>query len=256
MALYCDQEPTVGSTVALLHGFTQNSRCWGSFRPLLQDKLGASSGTVAVDLPGHGKSHHDEADLDQAARLVTDAIGPATYVGYSMGGRIALHAALADPGAVEHLVLIGATGGLARSEERAERRMLDEDRARRLEQIGLAAFLDEWLALPLFAGIASHAHHREDRMANRLEGLAASLRSCGTGTQRPLWPELHRLDMPVTVIAGEYDSKFLAAAQRLVAAIGDNARAVTIQGSGHTCHLEQPELTAAAVYDAMAGVRK
>lgn len=247
MALHCDQERGTGPTVALLHGFSQNSRCWGSFRVLLSDRVEPSHQVIGVDLPGHGASRHDDADLDQAAALVVDAVGPATYVGYSMGGRVALHAALAAPEKVEHLVIIGATGGLDSEADRAERREQDEQRAQRLESVGLAQFLDEWLALPLFAGIPRNANHLDDRLQNRSDGLAASLRNCGTGSQRSLWSELDNLAMPVTVIAGEHDTKFRSIAERLGEAIGTNASVVTIAGSGHTCQLEQPELTAAAV---------
>lgn len=138
-------------------------------------------------------------------------------------------------------MLIGATAGLDADEDRASRRAGDEQLAQRLERHGLDAFLDHWLTLPLFAGIADDQNMLHERQRNRLEGLAASLRNCGTGSQRPLWAELSALTMPVTVIAGELDSKFLAIGERLVATIGANASLEVISGAGHACHLEAPD---------------
>src|SRR5690606_23536537 len=118
--------------------------------------------------------------------LLGDAAGPATYVGYSMGGRLALHLALARPDLVRRLVLIGATGGIDDEDDRAARRAADERLAAHLEQVGVATFVDEWLAQPLFAGLSPTAAARDERLANTAEGLASSLRLAGTGTQEPL----------------------------------------------------------------------
>ena len=233
--------------LALLHGFTQNAACWGPFGRA----LGRHFEVVAADLPGHGRSGHDEADLWEAGRLVADAVGPAIHVGYSMGGRVALHAALGRPRAVTGLVLIGATAGIDDEAERARRRDADEALARRLSADGLPAFLDRWLANPLFAGLDPEQACRAERLTNRAEGLAASLVACGTGTQEPLWDRLGALDIPVLVVVGERDHKFRALGERLVAALppAAGARLVTIPGT-HAVHLEQPGPTAAAIIEA------
>lgn len=230
------RSPGAGPRLVLVHGFTQNGRCWGR----LTDHLARHHELVLVDAPGHGRSGHDEADLPTAGRLLGEAGGAAHYLGYSMGGRMALHLALARPDLVRSLVLIGATGGLDRAGDRAERRTADEALARRLESEPLEAFLDRWLAGPLFAHLGPEAAARAERLTNRPAGLAASLRSCGTGTQEPLWDHLHRLAMPVLVIAGEHDPKFRAAGERLVEAIGRNAELWVAPGAGHAVHLEQP----------------
>jgi pimeloyl-ACP methyl ester carboxylesterase len=112
---------------------------------------------------------------------------------------------------------------------------------------GLEGFLDRWMAQPLFASLPQDARHRAARLRNRPEGLVASLRHCGTGTQRPLWHALAALAQPTLAIAGAEDEKFTALARRLVAAIGPNASATTIPGAGHSVHLERPDDTADAV---------
>jgi 2-succinyl-6-hydroxy-2,4-cyclohexadiene-1-carboxylate synthase len=229
--------------LVLAHGFTQNARCWGPFG----DDLATDHEVVAVDLPGHGltPSDHDHADLATAGRLLGEAGGAGVYVGYSMGGRVALHTALDAPHAVEGLVLIGATAGLDEPGERLARRQADEAVAERLLAVGLPAFLDAWLANPLFAGLGPEAACLEARLDNRPEGLAASLHWCGTGTQEPLWDRLRAIDVPVLVVAGSHDPKFTALGTRLVSAL-PRADLVIVPGT-HCVHLENPAVTAAAV---------
>lgn len=254
MALHCERLGPEGRQgepprLVLAHGFTQNTACWGRFASSLAQRFEV----VLVDAPGHGQSGHDEADLQQAALLTTEVGGAGVYVGYSMGGRMALHAALARPDLVTGLVLIGATAGIDSAEERADRRAADDQLAERLLRDGLDGFLERWLALPLFAGLSEEQSARPQRLANRSEGLAASLRSCGTGSQQPLWDRLSELTMPVAVIAGSQDQKFTALGSRLVDAMtGTSAELISVPGT-HAVHLEQPTRTAEAVGRAIAG---
>lgn len=232
----------------LAHGFTQNARCWGPFA----DHLADDHELTLVDAPGHGRSGHDHADLWTTARLLTEVGGRGIYIGYSMGGRTALHAALAHPELVEGLVVIGATPGLTGAEDRADRRRADADLADRLLEIGLPAFLDRWLALPLFAGLDDDAAARSARLTNRPDGLAASLRHCGTGNQDPLWDRLHEIEVPVLVIVGDQDHKFSAIAERMAAGLtATSAEVLSLPGT-HAVHLERPIECAAAVAERIA----
>ena len=232
-----------GERLVLAHGFTQNSRCWGPFG----HELAADHEVMAVDLPGHGRTDpaHDAADLPTAGRLLVETGGDAVYIGYSMGGRTALHAAVAHPERVRALVLIGATAGLDDPEARAARRQADDVLAADLLSGGLPVFLERWLANPLFAGLPPSAAAVPQRLANRPEGLAASLRHTGTGTQEPLWGDLERLTMPVLVLVGADDAKFTAEGARLVEHL-PRARMRTLPGT-HAVHLAQPTAAAAAV---------
>lgn len=225
-----------GPRLVLVHGFTQTRRCWGP----VADDLATDHELVLVDAPGHGLSADVEVDLVGAGRLLAARGGPGTYVGYSMGGRMALHAALERPDVVRALVVVGATPGLASADDRAARRADDAARATRVEEIGVAAFLDEWLALPLFAGLDADSAGREERLENTATGLAGSLRLAGTGSQEPLWDRLHELAMPTLVLAGSLDAKFAEVGRRTADAIGPNATFATIDEAGHTAHLEQP----------------
>jgi 2-succinyl-6-hydroxy-2,4-cyclohexadiene-1-carboxylate synthase len=225
-----------GPRIVLVHGFAQTRDCWG---PLLDD-LVTDHEVCRVDAPGHGRSSTFHAGLRTGARLIADQGGRAAYLGYSMGGRLALHLALAYPELVDRLVLIGATAGIEDPGERAARQEADEAMAQRLECDGVEAFVETWLDQPLFAGLAPWARFRDERRENTVEGLAESLRQAGTGAQDPLWDRLHRLDMPVLVTAGERDAKFAALAHRLAGSIGANAEVAIIEGAGHAVHLERP----------------
>jgi 2-succinyl-6-hydroxy-2,4-cyclohexadiene-1-carboxylate synthase len=229
--------------VVCCHGFTQTGRSWAPVASLLAER----HEVVTVDMPGHGDSGHADADLWAAAELVGSAGGPAAYIGYSMGGRVALHLALLRPDLVTSLVVVGATGGIDDDDERARRRSADESLATGIERDGVDAFLAGWLAQPLFASLPAAAAGVDDRRRNTAAGLAASLRHTGTGTQEPLWDRLARLETPVLVVAGARDEKFTALGGRLVSAIGAGARFAAIPDAGHAAHLEQPAAFAALV---------
>ena len=226
--------------VVLAHGFTQSGASW---RPVAA-ALSKDYEVVAPDLPGHGASPPATGDLSTAARQLADACGRATYVGYSMGGRICLHLALFMPQHVERLVLVSATAGIEDVDEREARRAADEQLAERIEEggnEGVAGFIEEWLAGPLFADLDAKAADRASRLSNTATGLAGSLRHHGTGSQEPLWEQLGALEMPVLVVAGGRDAKFVDLGDRLAAAIGPNARFVAVEGAGHAVCFEQPE---------------
>ena len=234
--------------LTLLHGFTQSATCWGTF----MSALAAERNVAAIDLPGHGGSAEIHADLPTTAELVADAIEPSVVVGYSLGGRVALHLALARPDLIERLVLISTTGGIDDAEERSERRAADERLAARIEDIGVDAFLDEWLAQPLFRGLTPETALRECRRSNTPAGLAASLRRCGTGTQDPLWGRLSTIDAPVLIVVGADDAKFRDLGDRLRSSIGANAEIATIDDTGHNAPLERPGTAAETILNWLA----
>jgi len=234
---------TDAAPIALLHGFTQTAGCWGTFA----DTLAASHPIVAVDLPGHGGSAEVRTNLSQTAALLATTLTPSIVIGYSLGGRVALHLALAHPELVQRLVVIGANGGIVSDEERTQRRTSDEALADHLEDVGVDAFLDEWLSQPLFASLSGDQSLRELRATNSASGLASSLRLCGTGTQEPLWDRLGELNMPVLVIAGSNDDKFTQLGRQLVESIGTNASMQLIDNAGHSAQLENPVATASAI---------
>jgi 2-succinyl-6-hydroxy-2,4-cyclohexadiene-1-carboxylate synthase len=158
-----------------------------------------------------------------------------------MGGRVALHIGLGRPDLVERLVLVSATGGIEDAGERAVRRRDDEVLARSLEDDGVDAFLERWLATPMFADLSPEAAGLIARRENTAAGLAAALRLMGTGTQEPLLRRLDELTMPVLVVAGERDDTFAEQALHLGGWIGPTAQLALVPDAGHACHLENPQ---------------
>ena len=222
--------------VVLVHGFTQTLRSWDPLTTVLADTFQI----VRVDLPGHGGSSEVRLGFAETAAAIGDAGGAATYVGYSMGGRLCLRLAVDRPDLVRALVLVGASPGLADPGERDARRRVDDALADDIERMGTAAFLVQWLAQPLFASFTPDAADLESRLGNSADGMAGALRALGTGVQEPLWSRLPELAMPVLAVAGEADERYADVGKRMAAAIGDNAQVVALAGAGHAAHLERP----------------
>jgi 2-succinyl-6-hydroxy-2,4-cyclohexadiene-1-carboxylate synthase len=221
----------------LLHGFTATGRSWDPVRRLLDAQRYPD--VLAPDL----RSPSIPAQVDA---LRQD--GPYALAGYSMGGRIALHLALAQPDLVRRLVLISTTAGIEDPRERADRRAADERLADEIERDGVEAFAGRWAAQPLFAGqppsVAAAA--RADRLSHDARSLAEVLRSLGTGVMTPVWERLDEVTAPTVVLAGERDEKFRTLGERLAAALPRGELRV-VEGAGHALHLERPEAVAAAL---------
>jgi 2-succinyl-6-hydroxy-2,4-cyclohexadiene-1-carboxylate synthase len=245
-----------GSVLVLLHGFAGSSTDWMSVR----QTLSAHATVIAPDLIGHGQTSapHDperytmeHAFTDLLAILDVLNIGKIDLLGYSMGGRLALHLAHAAPQRIRRLILESASPGLADPAERTARITADEALANRIEREGIARFVEIWEQLPLFA---SQAHlpqalrdeQRTRRLRNLPHGLANSLRGMGTGRQRSLWGNLGELNIPTLLLTGELDPKFCAIGQEMVKLMPD-ARQMILPDAGHNLHLEQPQAFLKAV---------
>ncbi len=236
-----------GSPLVLLHGFTGSTQSWN----VHIEALAARFQVIRIDLPGHGRTPAPSVDRCAFTRVAGDlalligraADAPVHLLGYSMGGRLALQVALNDPDRIRSLILESASPGLENESERAARRTADEALAEQIVAQGVAAFVDTWEKLPLFASHARLAQsirdeQRAQRLRNDPHGLATSLRALSTGAQPDLWPRLHELRPPTLLITGAEDRKFTALAQRMVLTIPDATHQV-VSGAGHTPHLEQ-----------------
>lgn len=226
-------------TLVLLHGFTHTGASW--------DRVGAALAEryrpLAPDIRGHGSASGVEpVSLDTVIGDL-DSLAPPTFTlaGYSMGGRMALHLALARPERLERLVLIGASPGLADAAERSARRVSDEQLADEIERSTIEAFAQRWAQTPVLAGLPADvaAAVHADRLRSTPAGLARALRGLGTGALAPLWDRLGELRTPVTLIVGERDEKFRGIATQMARVLPD-ARLEVVAGAGHAVHLEAP----------------
>jgi len=238
-----------GPAVMLLHGFTGS----GLSMSEVSLALARDFEVMTPDLPGHGRSiaaddgrfYAFDDCLDRLAATLEEAgHARAHWLGYSMGARLALAFALRFPERVASLLLIGGRAGIESASERAGRRRADAALADRIETDGIEAFVDEWLAQPLFAsqqrlGREFVAAQRRQRLDNDARSLAASLRGLGPAAQPPLFDGLSRINVPVLLVAGALDRTFVAHARDLERRIPE-AGVREIADAGHAVHLEQP----------------
>jgi 2-succinyl-6-hydroxy-2,4-cyclohexadiene-1-carboxylate synthase len=240
-----------GPALILLHGFTGSAAGWGAHI----DAFAQRHLTVAIDLLGHGQS---DAPADPQrygiAHCVEDTLAVmdrlqirrAAVLGYSMGGRAALAVALAAPERVSALVLESTSPGLRDPELRMARAAQDALLAGMIERDGIEAFVAQWERLPLFATQASmdeeaRAALHARRLRNNPVGLANSLRGFGQGIMMPMHDFLGEIAAPVLIIAGALDERYCEAGRAMSAQI-PGAWLRIVPGTGHTVHLEQPEI--------------
>lgn len=240
--------PAGAARLVFVHGFTQTGNSW---KPVAEHFVRRGFDVLLVDLPGHGGSDHVRADLRRAADLLAAVGERATYIGYSLGGRVCLHLALMYPHLVERLVLLGAHPGLDSDDDRSARRHADDLVAARIREVGVHDFLREWVTLPLFGGRTPSDEEFADRERNTVDGLVSSLQLAGTGTQLSLWPRLRELTMPVLTLAGASDAKFAPLAAQLAAAV-PNGRCELVADAAHAAHLERPGLVSALIDEFVA----
>jgi 2-succinyl-6-hydroxy-2,4-cyclohexadiene-1-carboxylate synthase len=237
----------VSESVVLLHGFSGTHRAWDGVAARLDPERYLP---LAFDLPGHGSAADAERPITFSSCVAhVLAVSPERFVlcGYSQGGRIALHVALAEPERVSRLVLVACSAGIEDAAERAERSLADHRLADELESAPFDDFIERWRAQPLFTGEPPEVGRlaREDQRRNRPDALAAALRGIGTGEMEPLWSRLGELTMQVTVLVGARDEKFQALGKRMTEMMPD-AQLVVAPG-GHGLPLESPAAVAQAI---------
>ncbi|GIO28603.1 2-succinyl-6-hydroxy-2,4-cyclohexadiene-1-carboxylate synthase [Ornithinibacillus bavariensis] len=237
-----------GEPIVLLHGFTGSTHTWDQFLEKHQKQFTI----LVIDLPGHGKTFASSSvDMESCChdihRIVTEnGFDQFHLVGYSMGGRTALSYAMFYPQALKSLTLESASPGLATIEERKKRIDQDENLASMLEEKGLESFVKYWENIPLFLSQRDLAENvrkelRRERMSQSVEGLVMSLRSMGTGSQPSWWYTLSALTVPVLLIVGELDHKFISINEKMDKLL-PNSKMTLVNNAGHAIHVEQPEL--------------
>tara|TARA_Y100000590_G_scaffold190655_1_gene217015 strand:+ start:1144 stop:1833 length:690 start_codon:yes stop_codon:yes gene_type:complete len=218
---------------------------------------------IALDLPGHGPRAEAPSrgfTLDDAIAAVdekTTNLDHYDLIGYSMGGRIALHVALARPDRVRKLVLESASPGLSSNKDRMERIEEDGQLATSIEREGIADFVKRWEKLPIFAsqkGLPPEVRDRvrSQRMENKPAALACALRGLGTGMLSSLWGRLECLECPTLLIVGASDIKFVHIARKMESFIPHSCL-VKVEGVGHAVHLESPEMWLQSVVPFLLG---
>ncbi|SMO89808.1 2-succinyl-6-hydroxy-2,4-cyclohexadiene-1-carboxylate synthase [Melghirimyces algeriensis] len=240
-----------GPPLLLLHGFTGSLNTFAPFVP----SWSRSHRVIRLDLIGHGQTdapqipdRYTMEEVGKDLRVILDQleIKRTHILGYSMGGRLALSFALMYPERVESLLLESSSPGLRTEAERRARRKQDASLADWIEREGMEAFVRYWEGIPLFStqkrlSERVRRHIREERLANRAEGLAGSLRGMGTGRQPSWWDHLQCVKQPVALITGEEDQKFCRIADAMEQGF-PFARQWRVSRAGHAVHVEQPHI--------------
>ncbi len=226
------------SDVLLLHAGIADRRMWA---PQVEALTAAGHRAVVPDLPGFGEVPLEPgtiAYVDYAASLLD---GPATVVGCSFGGRVALELAVARPDLVDRLVLVGAGLGSWEWSESAQAGFAEEEEA--LERGDLPAAAAQQARMWLADDAAPEVRELTEAMTIRSYEQQLPVE----GKVRAVWPErsadsrLGEIGAPTLVVVGSEDvDDIKAMAERLAAEI-PAATLETIEGAGHLPSLERPE---------------
>jgi 2-succinyl-6-hydroxy-2,4-cyclohexadiene-1-carboxylate synthase len=232
-------------TILFLHGFMGDCHDFAQVINNLREFC-----CLTVDLPGHGQTKVRQ-DSDYQMPNVASAIikllvelniKQCILVGYSLGGRIALYLAIHFPQYFQGVILESASPGLSNQLERDRRLVQDYQLAAQLESSDLADFIQQWYSQPLFTSFVQHPNYQQAiarRLRNNPDKLAKSLRFIGLGTQPNLWNSLEKLQLPLLLIVGELDAKFVMI-NRMMAQSYPQASLQLVDGAGHNVHFEHP----------------
>ncbi|MFD1928533.1 2-succinyl-6-hydroxy-2,4-cyclohexadiene-1-carboxylate synthase [Sporosarcina siberiensis] len=251
--------------LVFLHGFTGSVETWSEVVQIFESKFKI----IRIDLTGHGKSsipkneqRYTMEEQVEDLEAVFNELGLTEFVliGYSMGGRIALAYTVKYSERVLSLILESASPGLRTKQERSERRLADKALAERLTSDGLLKFVDFWENIPLFKSqkllsTKKQKAIREERLRQSTIGLSNSLIGIGTGSQPSYWESLQTVQIPVFLITGEIDKKFVLIAREMEKTF-PIVKHTTIKSAGHAIHVEKPTLFATMIEEHITELKK
>lgn len=235
-----------GPPLVALHGFTHTG---DQYRALAE----ATGREIhAPDLPGHGSSAAESAQIDNVLTSLSETIvaagAEAPILGYSQGARLALLLATQTSNVNGRLILVSGTAGIEDESDRRDRRAWDRSTGDKIIEIGIEQFIDEWTSNGMTSteGLpaALRKSDKEERLANTAHGLASALAGYGTGTMPSVWHLLNTITVPTLILTGSRDAAYTAFGERMAAAIGDNASHRVVDGAGHDLLLSGPTATA------------
>lgn len=252
-----------GPEVMLIHGFTGSSKTWDRLIWSLSDRYSLTT----IDLLGHGlsdapsdsKYYHMDKTVDALEEVLAHFdTSDVTWLGYSLGARIALSAAVSLPSLTAGLILESGSPGLQTQNERLARKAQDEALADWIEKVGIEDFVDYWQAIPLWKSQEALSNDfrqelRSQRLKNSEVGLANSLRGLGTGAQPHLHHRLGEIMIPTLLIVGEYDSKYVEIGHEMMRNVANGSIRIEA-GAGHAVHLERPGNFQVAIADFLGGI--
>jgi pimeloyl-ACP methyl ester carboxylesterase len=244
-----------GSWVVFCHGLFGQGKNWTQVAKVLAER----HRVLLLDMPQHGRSpwtsdfdYLDAAD-QVAASLPEHQVGePAAVVGHSMGGKIAMVLALRHPQLVERLCVVDVAPVAYPSAHSFDGYV---DAMRGLDLHALASRADAENALadtvpdPVVRGflLQNLRRHHDTRQEGPGWYWQPNLEVIGdrlgviTGWPADELAGVTPYDGPVLWVRGERSDYVGAEHAEAMAALFPRVRKVTVKGSGHWVHSEQPE---------------
>jgi 2-succinyl-6-hydroxy-2,4-cyclohexadiene-1-carboxylate synthase len=220
----------VGGDVTFVPGFMQRGEAWQPVAARLAERYRCT----CLD--------SCRWTFDERVEEIVETVEPGgALVGYSMGGRLALHAALREPARLGALVLVGVSAGIEEPHNREDRRRSDESLAEWMERRSIEEVVERWEAQPVFdtQPPALREWQRPGRLSHDPRLLAQLLRTAGQGALLPVWDRLATIECPVLLTAGEQDRRYAGAARRMAERL-PHARVKLVADAGHAPQLEAP----------------
>lgn len=239
-----------GPELVLVHGWGMNAAVWEG----LPAEVSGAYRLSRIELPGHGASPFGPEHADRLgwARACLEVAPPrAAWLGWSLGGLIALQAALRAPERVAALVLLTATPRFVRAPEwraAVDPQVLAQFHDALVAEPGLA--LERFLHLQVrgsdFARETLRLLRAEltRRPAPQADALGLGLDLLRAGDLRGA---LADLGCPSLWVFGERDTLVPVGAARGVSTLRPDAEVCVIRGAAHAPFLSHPEQTAAAI---------
>jgi 2-succinyl-6-hydroxy-2,4-cyclohexadiene-1-carboxylate synthase len=233
----------------LLHGWMGNCEDYAE----VIESLRSQYYCIAIDLPGHGQTEVVGGDLGygfvHTAISITKFldhlnIDRCSITGYSFGGRLALYLALEFPDRFDRVLLESTSPGLATEIDRQTRIIQDWQIIDRLETVNFADFVRDWYRQSIFIGLENHPnfeHLIKHRIAtNQPNHLIKSIEYAGLGMQPYLGDQLKTHTLPISLLVGALDRKFVQINQDL----NRECLATTLKivpDCSHNIHFQQPQ---------------
>lgn len=241
-----------GPDVVLLHGWGLHSGIWEDSAQVLSRDFRVT----LIDLPGHGQSQtmHPVYTLPALAALVAEAAPPqAVWIGWSLGGLVAMQLALDRPMQVIALALVASTPRFAQGPGWLHALSADvlEVFAQQLES-DYRYTVKRFLALQAHSG--PHAREGLRRLTEQIfsqwEPESMALQgSLGMLREADLRDRLAEIACPVLLVQGERDMLVPLAASQALVLMFRSARMQVILGAGHAPFLSHPQKFTQIVYE-------
>ena len=239
-----------GPDLVLIHGWGLHGGVWDGLVPLLEPHFRV----LRVDLPGHGGSGWSgETGLDDIAAAVLDvAPAAAAWLGWSLGGLVAMRAALLAPARVRALLLLASTPCFVRRPDWqcAMLPALLDTFAAELQQDYLRT-LNRFLALQVRGSDNGSAVLRllRSQLLAKGEPHPAALQAClDVLRNTDLRAKVDALACPVLLVAGDRDTLVPYAAAGAAARLMPNAAVELVAGTGHAPFIARPLAVADLVH--------